>query len=359
MKRNIFLIFILFSIYLFSEVEKKLIYYGWGTRDTVYIRENWESMEDMPFDGIGISVMIDRNKPYHTGNMLSWNLFGPNRFKLENFLNAIEDLKVAKWKKFKYNFIPACTCSTAQDQNFDWFDDRRWDTIINNWKVLIKIVKESNLKGIIIDPEHYGAYFFYPPDMMGRAKRSFEECKNKVFERGKELMRVTKEIYPDITILIFWAHSYLILHPTQRLLPQEKNSYGLLPYFVDGLIEESDEKTQIHDICEFAYGFKEKHQFLDAYHSIINKAVKFSIIPDKYRKKIKVGFGLWIDNGNIWDDKDFSKNYFKPEEFEKSLKYALDISDEYVWIYSQKVKFFPPNIPEEYLNAIKKAKGEK
>jgi hypothetical protein len=39
---------------------KKLIYYGWGIRDTQYIREHWHEMEQMPFDGTGIIVAIDR-----------------------------------------------------------------------------------------------------------------------------------------------------------------------------------------------------------------------------------------------------------------------------------------------------------
>jgi hypothetical protein len=38
---------------------KKLIYYGWGIRDTQYIREHWHEMEQMPFDGTGMIVVID------------------------------------------------------------------------------------------------------------------------------------------------------------------------------------------------------------------------------------------------------------------------------------------------------------
>lgn len=41
---------------------KKLIYYGWGVRDTQYVRDHWQAMEEMPFDGTGISIAIDRSK---------------------------------------------------------------------------------------------------------------------------------------------------------------------------------------------------------------------------------------------------------------------------------------------------------
>jgi hypothetical protein len=36
-------------------------YYGWGIRDTQYIHERWHEIEQMPFDGTGIIVAIDRH----------------------------------------------------------------------------------------------------------------------------------------------------------------------------------------------------------------------------------------------------------------------------------------------------------
>jgi len=31
-----------------SPMRKKLIYYGWGIRDTMFVREHWSEMEKMP-----------------------------------------------------------------------------------------------------------------------------------------------------------------------------------------------------------------------------------------------------------------------------------------------------------------------
>ena len=39
---------------------KKLIYYGRGIRDTQYIREHLHEVEQMPFDGTGMIVAINR-----------------------------------------------------------------------------------------------------------------------------------------------------------------------------------------------------------------------------------------------------------------------------------------------------------
>jgi hypothetical protein len=172
-------------------------------------------------------------------------------------------------------------------------------------------------------------------------------------------MKVTRAIFPDITILMFWAHSYLPIHPTERQKPLEQNAYGLLPAFVDGMMEAADERAQFVDLCEFAYGYKRREQFLEAYHSIVHKAMRFSLLPELYRRRIRVGFGLWLDygGGKRWDLRDFSKNYFSPDEFRQSLQWALEISDGYVWIYSHQPRFFPPSdLPDAYLQAIKEAR---
>jgi len=291
--------------------------------------------------------------------MLAWNLFGPKALKLDDFRPAIADLKAAKWQRFTDNFLPACICSSGQDFGFHWFDDARWKTILNNWRLLVTIAKEGGCKGIILDPEHYGAYFFHYPSMRERLDKSFAEYQAKVRERGRELMKVTRAIFPDITILMFWAHSYLPIHPTERQKPLEQNAYGLLPAFVDGMMEAADERAQFVDLCEFAYGYKRREQFLEAYHSIVHKAMRFSLLPELYRRRIRVGFGLWLDygGGKRWDVRDFSKNYFSPDEFRQSLQWALEISDGYVWIYSHQPRFFPPSdLPDAYLQAIKEAR---
>lgn len=156
-------------------------------------------------------------------------------------------------------------------------------------------------------------------------------------------MRVTKQIFPNITILMFFAHSYLAIHPTGRQKPLEQNAYGLLPASVDGMMEVADEKAKFVDLCEFAHGFKERHQFLEAYHSIINKAAKFSLFSELYCRRIRAGFGLWLDYGGRqrWDVTNLGKNFFSPSDFQRSLQMALELSDEYVWIYSQQPRFFP------------------
>jgi hypothetical protein len=89
---------------------KKLIYYGWGIRDTQYICKHWREMEQMPFDGTGIIVAIDRQGCQQgrqaTDNQLGWQVMGKRLFQIDAFREAIADLKAAKWHAFTDNCLP-------------------------------------------------------------------------------------------------------------------------------------------------------------------------------------------------------------------------------------------------------------
>ena len=71
-----------------------------------------------------------------------------------------------------------------------------------------------------------------------------------------------------------------------------------------------------------------------------------SAVPELYRQRVRAGFGLWLDYSQ-------KPNYFTPEEFQRALGYALEISDEYVWLYTHGPRFFPPtDIQPSYIEAI-------
>jgi hypothetical protein len=112
------------------------------------------------------------------------------------------------------------------------------------------------------------------------------------------------------------------------------------------------DRAVLVDGYEYAYGFKERRQFLAGYRQVHQQAVTLSAVPDLYRKQVKAGFGLWLDNeGKL--------GYFKPMEFQRALSFALEISDEYVWIYSHGPRFFPQSgIEPSFINAIAAARRE-
>ena len=344
--------------------QKKVIYYGWGTRDTMYVRDHWQEMEKTPLDGAVIAVAIDRSKPTTgdgaTANLLGWNLFSRKAFGPEVFQAAQADLKVPKWTKFDSNFLIACISSEPQSRDFNWFDDKRWKIVLNNWTCYAKLAKESGCKGIIFDTEYYGGgNTFDYRDMKPRSDVPFDEMQRKVRQRGRELMRASAKVFPDMEIPMLLMTSYVWYRQTQIPGPFESSHYALMPAFIDGMLEGADKRTRFIDFSEAAYGVTQRQDFMDWYHRAYNKAMEYTTVPELYRSRVSAGLPIWLDcqNGNkTWDKTDFSKNYYSPESLKATLGTALDITDEYVWIYSHYAIFFPSDsIPEAYMNAMREA----
>ena len=62
-----------------------------------------------------------------------------------------------------------------------------------------------------------------------------------------------------------------------------------------------------------------------------------------------------------WDQKNQDRNWHTPKSFERSLRLALDASDEYVWLYSQKPRWWTStggtrDLPAAYDQAVRRAR---
>lgn len=344
---------------------RKLFYYGWSSRDTIYTRQHWQEVLDSPFDAIGVSIALDRTKPTvgdgATGNMLGWHSWGSVAYPVTQFREAIEDLKVVNRSQEREIFPAVCPATWEQGKGFNWFDDARWQIILGNWKTLLTIAKEGGCKGLLLDFEHYD----YKPELFRYVQqrdevlnKPFDEYRAQVRQRGRSMGEAMAQIYPDMTLLMLYAWGMCQYDANNfRGKPREETRYSLLPDFLDGLLEGSSPQNKIVDLWEFAYGYTDRAQFLDGYHTVKNKALSWTTLPDRYRAQVQCGFGIFLDNAGRWSVEDFSKNYFSPAKLTQSLQTAMELSDGYVWMYSQNPGFFPPkDLPDEYLQAIRAAK---
>lgn len=342
----------------------KIISWGWNNPDTQYVHDHWQEMEQSPVQGTAIKIPLDYHKPTtgkgSSGNILSWHVFGDQAFDMKNFQQVIADLQTAHWQNFQL-FIPVTAASFDQDRNFNWFDDKRWNIIENNWRVTLQIARQGHCRGIIFDPEiydyaQYGAELFsYKDQKTKRVDKPFEEYQRQVRQRGQSLMQIAAQEYPDITILASFTYTPALTGGSTL----SERRYALLPSLMDGMLEASSPQTKWVDTWEYSYGYKDRAQFLEAYHNILSTQLSLCAVPDIFRAKMRAGFSLFPDNTAQhagWNETDFSSNYFTPSAFEQSLQQALEISDEYVLLYSQKPGFFPEqHLPVAYKDAIKNA----
>lgn len=348
---------------------KKVIYYGWNTRDTAYVRDHWAEMEQMPLDGIAIGVALDRTHPTvgdgSTLNLLGWQVFGPRKFALNEFREAIADLQTPRWKKFTDNFLPVAIATREQDQGLKWFDNARWATIENNWRVLLTIARDGGCRGLLIDVEHYDyecELFNYSHHRAQRLDRSFAEYATIARQRGRQFGAAVREIFPKAILGMLYGYT-LPASEVARQGPLNATRYALLPAFLDGLLEASGPETKLVDLWEFGHTYQKKEQFLGGRDAIKKDALAISAVPAVYRTKVQAGCSLRLDYQPPrarWNTKYLSRNFFSPARFRRALHAALEVSDRYVWIYSEAgPDFFPrKDLPEDYLRAIRAARSD-
>jgi hypothetical protein len=273
---------------------------------------------------------------------------GPKRFRVEEFQEAIADLKAAQWRTFTANFLPLIL-SSGYAARLNWFDERRWRIIVNNVEVLAKIAAQGGLRGLILDPEHYDYALFSYSGQRQQTDQPFEAYVKVARRRGREVMAAIAAHLPQCVCLALYGYT-LPLDDLKRSGSLQAARYGLLPAFYDGLLEAMPTGAVLIDGYESAYAFKRRNHFLEAYRRIHDEAIKLSAMPEQYREKVRAGFGLWLDYQKRPD-------YFTAEEWRQAVGAALEVSDGYVWIYSHGARFFPPSgVEAAYIQGMAEAR---
>ena len=315
-----------------------------------------EMEKNWPVDGILISI-----NPTIGGKHLYYadEWFGGKRFDMEDFRPLIAKLKTIKPKRYANNFIRL----NVIPGDVDWFDDSGWQTIVNNFTIAVRVAKATGMKGIFLDTEQYWSSQGIAPlsynNQKQRDKHSFDAYCRQAHKRGEDLGAVVGKIYPGMHLLMTYSLSY-VCHEIgwARQLPLQSSSMSLLPSLVDGLMSVSPDIV-VHDAYERAYGLKTYTALADARDKIKQKAAIVSPNPERYRKHIRAGFGLWIRGTEKGlNTTDFVKNSFTPRELEHALSYALELCDGYVWLYMGGMPVFGGSfsMPDAYIKAVHAAK---
>ena len=348
---------------------KKLIQYGWDTPDSVYFRKHVKGMEaTSPFDGVVITIRAQRGAGALGGgaNTLSWMAFhGDGRFKPQQYEHAIEDLKAARAeaKQFTDNFV-ALISFANEGKGLDWFDDRAWAEVVFNVGILARVAKQGGCVGIMFDPEEYAyplwSYARLPEPM--RKAHSYAEHVAKAREHGRTLIRAINAYFPDVKLLCLYG-PYLSaqnIHGIGAARAAEAN-YNLTGPFFDGVVETATEKTILIEGYEQSYGYKTEAQFAAAKTEMIDRSAELSAVKEAFRKRVRPGFGLWLDNQSGtkggWFKPEENKNYFTPAEWRTAVHFALKHADEYVWIYNERARWWDGEPGQLYVKAMRDARS--
>jgi hypothetical protein len=364
-KSSVVLILLLTSISLAGPKSdtKKLIEFGWDEPSTSFMRQHIEEMEKTPFDGVVFHAKWAKPDGSPGGDFM-WDCWGKRSFTIQELQPALDDLKATRFTKLKYNFLRFNTTpSKDQWSKEDWFGD--FSAILANAKLAGRFAKEGGQKGILFDIEQYTAPLFAYREQRESKTKSYEEYAAQVRKRGKEVMEAFQEGYGE-NLTVFLTFGYCL--PWGESQGGKKQladvGYGMLAPFCDGLVEGIHGNTILVDGHEYSYHYRDVAQYDKAYKAMSQDLLPIVKDPDKYKQVMSLGFGVWMDDNwrkHGWDVNDVSKNYFTPEVFESIVRKALDTSDEYVWIYTEKPRWWsdnggPVELPPAYDAALRRAK---
>ncbi len=335
---------------------KKLIEFGWDEPDTAFIRLHIREMEKHPFHG----VVFDHYVTASDGAKLRFidHAWGKRKFTQAEFQPALDDLKATEFKQFTDNFLRF----DVTPGDVDWFDD--FSAILENAKLAAHLAKNGKARGILFDVEPYVKNLWDYRQQRDKATKSFEDYSAQARTRGKEFMQALQGEFPDIRIFLTFAYSLSEQQTGADPKKLANTDYALLPAFLNGMLDVANPGVKIIDGHEMSYAYKDASEFDIGLKRIRTGALPFAADAEKYQKHISAGFGIWMDEDwrkYGWDVKDFARNYFSPEAFEKSVKLALERADEYVWIYTEKPMWWTPpagqpkELPAPYEEALKRA----
>lgn len=323
--------------------KKKLIELGWDIPTTEYIAKHWREMEaNAPFSG----VMYDLVATSPDGRRCaSQTLFTRDAWEREWFESCVRDLDSCEFQRYRDNFIRV----NFSPADFAWDDEEAWKNVCDKSAICAWAARETN-GSLCFDFESYGSALFRYDSRSGM---TFQDAKALARRRGAEMCSAIVGEFPQVKILCLWMNSINVaagkMEDPDRAL--RGSGYGLLPAFIDGLLDALTPEALLIDGCETGYYMNGSSQYDRAACDMLlaTGPCVALVSPEnrkKYRAQVQAGFGFYLD---MYSNPEGSTYYRGPEEGETrfdrlaaNLRAAVNASDQYVWVYGEQKRWWKP-----------------
>lgn len=250
----------------------------------------------------------------------------------EKLFENLEVLREVNSKGAKYgvdsNFVKvALGYSTLPD----WTDDKAWAVVLNNFRNIAELIKQTGTKGIAIDTEPYNAPLF--DSKAARFKMIANDIlKRKIYQRGKEIVQALTEVSPDIEVIILPEGAFYWFNPEQGTMP---NAYELWIDFFDGMASVKN-RSGIVIAGERTYSVVNRLSVNKIYR-MTDDAMQTHVRDLAFwKEKCSIALGMW-PLGKEYHDK--SARY-PVSDFREQFSQAVALSPKYVWIYDHGTAWF-------------------
>lgn len=363
-----------------ASVDGKIIIGGHGHSmvDTQSLRANLEVIEKAAFDGVIVNVNPDwQHQDPKLRRHRNWTWGGRPARTVEEYGHAIADLKdiAARTGRLRHNLM-LYALRTARDfdkkaENIDWLEDD-WSIVANNAFVAGVICREGNLDGIWFDLETSGGGPFNWLRWR-KSTASYNRYAGIVRQRGREWMAAACRAKPDIVVMI--SHGYGDIHAfggdSESL---QTNNYGLMPPFLDGMLEGCTPRATVVHGGEATYSHM-TYAALKHYVDVQRiQTSRLCTVPELAKKHFRYATALWPDfrsDRDGFDMSSFSRNHFTPDKLKHAFHNAMAASDKYVWTWDMQVHWWPTFnhaesrrsrdeyrrvFPDDYLQALSRSR---
>ncbi len=337
--------------------EKSLIEWGYDSPDTSFFQGNLPAMEQTPFAGTVFTARPNTG----TNNEFSWDSWGTTVYTQAQMQQAVNNLQaVTNWGNFNQNFLRFNTTPG----NVDWFDS--FNSILSNVGTAAWIVQQASagVQGLWFDDEAYQGQLWEYSAQKYTSTYSFAQYEAQVELRGEQVMNAIQAVDPNITIVIPNAFEDVWEDIDGNLNNLQSNAYGLLPAFLNGMIEAAGSGIKLVDGDESTYGDKTLSQFEANRTTILSTDLPLVQDPTKYLQLMGVSSGTFMDLGHAtgqWytNPSQFNLNYFTPSGFQTAVTDSLQVADQYAYVYSETSFWWPSNgvdnVPTAYIQAAQAA----
>ena len=233
----------------------------------------------------------------------------------------------------------------------DWFDDDHWRAIEANLRLTAEAARRGGCIGVVFDPEPYGPNPWLLSDVA--PGHDFAATAAQVRRRGAQFITALQTEMPAVRVLSFYqlsvvASLFHVADPASIAAQLEGHHYGLLPAFIDGMLDAIGPQAILIDGNEPAYYFEDDAPFAQAYLSLTQDAPRLVSPANRitYRRQSQVGMAIYMDQllGLRKPSQAFISHYMTPSQrrafLEHNVYWSLATADEYAWIYSENINWW-------------------
>ncbi len=335
---------------------KRLIEMGWDEPNPAFMRRHLAQLEASPFDGCVYHVGGPR--PDGQLGVFGWQSWGTRVFTGQELADDLRNLRATPFKRFRSNFLRI----NVTPGRLDWFDD--YSAVLSNLTLGASIARRGNSKGVLLDTETYEGPLFDYSKQHDRDRHSYDEYAAQARQRGREVMRALERGYPGLTVFLTLGATHTAIQTRWEPVALDKGPYGLLAPFVDGMVLAASDSARIVDGLEASYPVRTPKE-VEGYVAVQDSMVlAFVTDPVKYRRVVSNSFGIWLDHDwrhRGWNPTTSTRNYRPAAAFQATVRRALELADDYVWIYGELPHWWnasgrPSRLPAAYDRALRNAR---